>query len=179
MSTRSAQIWVCIMLTGLLCGTGCSNSSSPRSVLQIVNLNDNQPLASDVVRTVTGSATVMEDKVYVEVRNDPHDSVVDLKPGGPFSFVVIDSYRIHFEAEEAIPDVSGGLGWNVASGSSVIGQIVVVPASLKMEAPLLQLWEGNELLATAKITFYGHEVTSNYKLTVETSLPVHFANWAD
>jgi hypothetical protein len=180
MRMRSCLAGFCILLTGIFTLSGCSDSSSPRSVVHIVSLNGNQPLQSDVVKVVSGTPTVYEDEVAMEVRNDPADAVVNLKPGGPYGYVVLDRYEVHYDnSQEIIPAYSGSLGWTVHTGEVVTGSIVVVPASLKQDLPLFGLVSGGEILATAHITIYGHEGTSGYKLKLESTLPVHFANWAD
>lgn len=160
--------------------SGCSDSSSPRSVLEVVSINANQSLKSDVVTMLNGEPSIFEDTVPVEIHNRPHDSILNLADG-PYGTVFIDRYEIRFDAgDEVIPGVSGGLGWRVPANETIQGSLVVVPGRHKMMAPLVGLSsQGGEILSTAHITFFGRESTSNQQVTFETVMPIHFANWAD
>ena len=158
---------------------GCSDDSAPRSLLQVTSVNDNQPLTSDVAEGPDTSLTVREDIIVITVKNNPHDDVLNLTAEGGFGYVTLDRYEIRFDSDEAIPSVSGNLGWTVSSGSSVEGSLVVVPASHKVQAPLISLRHGGEIQTTARLKITGREATSNAKVTVETSFPVNFANWTD
>ena len=131
-----------VALGGL--AAGCSDDSAPRSELQVTQINDNQPLASDVAEGPDSSITVREDVISIRVSNTPHDEVLDLSPGNPFSFVMLERYEITFEGPESIPMVAGGLGWLVESDRSVEGSLVVVPASHKVQAPLVSLRRGRD-----------------------------------
>ena len=166
------------VLLGCL-AAGCSDSSAPRSVLSVVEINENQPLSSDVAEVVDTMYTVREDAVALIVRNNPHDGVLDLTEEEPYGYVTLDRYEIRFVSSEAIPPVTGALGWTVRSGDDTAGSIVIVPASHKVQPPLLSLRRGGEIQATALVTITGHEATSGYTVKVETSFPVNFANWAD
>lgn len=172
-------LWIsffCSLLT--LAFTGCSDTDVPRSVLHVVSVNQNQSLKSDVVTLQDGSLTIMEDAVPLEVTNEPHDGVLNLS-GTPFGYVVLERYEVSFESTEAIPPVSGGLGWTVPAGRSTQGSVVIVPAYLKTMPPLVSLVEGGEIVATAHIRMIGHEAGSDEEIAIETVLPVQFANWAD
>jgi hypothetical protein len=158
---------------------GCSDSSATRSVLSVTEVNENKPLASDVAEGQESSYTIREDAVVMTVRNSPHDGVLDLSEEQPYGYVILDRYEIQFSSSEAIPPVSGALGWKVLSGDEVSGSFVVVPASYKTRAPLLSLRNGGEIQTTAVITIIGHEATSGYTVKTTTSFPVNFANWTD
>jgi len=178
MRERAFQIWIWISVVGLALASGCSDSSAPRSVLHVTDINENRPLQSDVI-DMSGGGTVYEDQVVVQIRSDPHDGALNLSRTGPYGYVVLDSYRIRFESTEAIPEVSGALGWTVHVGEEISGDLVIVPGALKMAPPLIGLVSGGEILSTARITISGHETTSDATVTLETALPVHFANWSD
>jgi hypothetical protein len=171
-----------LLATGclLLAFAGCSGEESPRSVLRVISINDNQPLQSDVVSQAGGGGnTIFEDEVPVSVRNDPADPALNVSRGGPFGYVMLDRYTIHFESDEEIPEVNGSLGWTVHTGETVSGSIVVVPATMKTQPPLVSLIGGGEITTTARITIHGIEATSERQVTLEATMPVHFANWAD
>lgn len=159
---------------------GCSSTSSARSVLQVVEVNENQPLESDVIKLVAGgSATVVEDAVAVQIRNTPHDTAMNLTADGPYGYVVLDRYDVQFEAGDAIPGVGGSLGWTVHTGETITGSLVVVPAALKTEPPLAGLYQGGEIVSIAHVTITGHEATSNHPVSVGFTIQVNFANWED
>jgi hypothetical protein len=159
--------------------TGCSDDAAGRSVLQVTEINKNQPLSSDVAEGPDSSLTVREDAIVIKVTSTPHDAALDLAPGKPFSIITLERYEIRFEGDESVPPVTGALGWIVESGSSVEGSLVAVPASLKNEAPLISLRHGGEIQTTARLTITGHEATSGSTVKVEASFPVNFANWTD
>jgi len=179
------QLGVAVGIAAVLLLAGCSDSSAPRSVLTVLSVNDNDALSSDIVNYgsdgLAGTADdfVFEDRVPVSLRSADHDGVVDVFQNGPYGYIFIDSYNIHFESEEEIQDVNGSLGWSVPAHADFQGNLPIVPASLKSEAPLSSLLSGGEILATAHITLRGHEQTSNAPIKLETTLPVHFANWVD
>jgi hypothetical protein len=171
-----------ILVAALFLGlalVGCSDSQRPRSILEVVSTNQNSALQSDVVHLDSdGSPTVMEDEVEIRIKSNPHDGALDLT-NGPFGYVTLDNYEIRFDSSEQIPGVSGSLGWTVHTGETISGSLVVVPGALKIEPPLISLSHGGEILATAHIRIFGREANSNYPVTVETTLAVNFANWAD
>jgi hypothetical protein len=158
---------------------GCSDDAAPRSVLQVTEINHNEALSSDVAEGPDSSITVREDAIAITVRNTPHDAVLDLSSEQPFGSVTLERYEIRFQGAESIPPVTGALGWTVRSGSSVEGSLVVVPASHKFQAPLVSLRRGGEIQTTAWLTITGRETTSGFRVEVETSFPVNFANWTD
>ena len=172
-----AALIVALALLGVT-ATGCSDRSVPRSDPQVETINDNQPLQSDVVRIDGENASVMEDEVAVSIWNKSSDEVLDLY-GGPYNRVLLDRYTVTFESSEAIPPVSGGLGWAVDVNRIMSGSIIVVPASLKTQPPLVSLWQGGQIQTIAHITFYGHETGSNQDIRFSTVLQINFANYAD
>ncbi len=174
-----------LLLTGclLVCGAflaGCSDDGTARSVLQVVSANNNTTLKSDVLRlNADGTTGIVEDGIPLQIRNTPYDATLSLRPDGPFGTVVVESYQISFECAESIAPVSGSLGWNVPTGSTASGELVLVPATLKTSPPLSALATGGEILATARIVIHGHESTSNRAIEAVARVPVHFANWQD
>lgn len=158
---------------------GCSDDAAPRSILQVTRIHDNQPLSSDVAEGPDSSLTIREDAVAITVSSTPHDAVLDLASGKPFSVITLERYEIRFEGDDSVPPVSGALGWTVESGSTVDGSLVVVPAGHKVRQPLVSLRHGGEIQTIARLTITGREATSGSSVKVETSFPVNFANWTD
>ena len=67
------------------------------------------------------------------------------------------------------------------TGSSTKVSFIVVRGVAKMEPPLVNLVENRAegvLKVTAKIEFYGHDMT-NHNVKATGYLDVHFANFAD
>lgn len=162
-------------------GMGCS-SDNVRSNLYVTEINNGEALTSDVInrgadQVASGDDFVFEDEVQVTIWNTKRDDLVDT--GSAYRSVTVDRYEVSFESEEEIEGFSQGLGWLVQTGSTYEGTLTVVPASAKARTPLVALQSGGEILATAHITFYGHEADSDNELTFTTSVPVHFANWND
>ena len=175
------RLWflaVLLAAVAVLSATACSDSSAPRSVLRVETINGNEPLRSDVLRGDGEDASVLEDEVVIEIRNLPHDEVLALATS-PYNSVLLKRYEVRFESDEAIPPVTGALGWQVGVGRQVSGAIVVVPAGLKVVAPLVSLQQGGEIQAVAHLTFFGEESGSNEEVRFGTVLQVNFANWTD
>ena len=178
MDRRLLAPLIALVLTGLLAG-GCADGRQTRSNVQVVLVNNNNPLESDVLKDTGGAGTVVEDAVSIQIRDTASDSLLTLKPNGPYGSVVLDRYDVQFQSDEDIPPVSGTLGWTVHVGETVTGNIVIVPAALKAEPPLVGLDAGGEIQAVAKVTIQGHEANSNYNVTTQFTLQVNFANWTD
>jgi hypothetical protein len=169
------------VLTLIGVGTGCS-SDNVRSNLYVWEINNGEALTSDVIdrgtdQIASGDDFVFEDEVQITIWNTTRDKIVDADAA--YSFVTVDRYEVTFESDEEIEGFSQGLGWLVPTRNTYEGTLTVVPASLKTRTPLLALQNGGEILATAHITFYGHEADSNNEVTFSTAVPVHFANWTD
>jgi hypothetical protein len=176
---------------GLVFVFGCGDSEdSPRSVLTVVSLNgalnaDFQPLLSDLLnlgpdKVPSQDDFIVEDSVPFIVRNDPRSDILVVKPGGPFGRVTLNRYVVEFQSAEQLGSYEGRMHLEVHTGREVAGVVTIVPAQMKIKEPLLSyLVGGQELLTTAKITFYGVEATSGAEVMTSGSLPVHFANWDD
>jgi len=176
---RSAFIGLVLAL--VLLGAGCSGDDYPRSLVRVVSLNQNAPFQSDVVKVDgSGSPFVTEDEIVVEIRNDPrNDVLLEDRSDVAFAHVTIDRYEIRFQSGEAIPPVTGSVGWMIPSRETLFGSIVLVPGGHKLVPPLVDLGRGGELTTTARITFFGHEADSEDPIKVEAVLQVNFANWQD
>ncbi|MDM7914908.1 MAG: hypothetical protein ACE15D_05400 [Candidatus Eisenbacteria bacterium] len=163
----------------------CSDESAPRSAVWIESIHGGQALESDVYNNgdddVPGTEDdfIIEDQVAVEIHNQPSDPALSIDPTGPYGAVVFDRYKVTFHGTEQLDAVEGAMHLRVPSGSTATGEITIVPAGYKMEAPLQSLQVGGELLFTADIVITGKEEDSGDAVRVEGSLPVHCANWAD
>jgi hypothetical protein len=190
-----AALRLLLVLVAVFCGIACSEDEGPRSLVTITRLASPEwpdtlgggIYVSDVADAgadqIPGTADdiIFEDPVLITVHNEPASDLQVVSPGGPFSSVVIERYRIDYiiDGEEVAP-IESRLHLVVPTGQSVTGSLVLVSGLAKSTPPLRSLaGSGDELFATAKITLYGHEMTSNDDIQAEGSIQVHFADWVD
>jgi hypothetical protein len=159
-------------------------------LMRIVQLNDGDPLQSDVLDESGETPTVFDDEVDVAVAvrfknpNLPTPSVPNA--------VFLERYEIQYVRSDgrATPgvDVPFPLTGNVtgvidvaSSGSATI-PIEIVRVQQKLEPPLLNLrgGGGGSLIITcfANVTLHGR-TTSGKIVSATGSLQVDFANWGD
>lgn len=164
---------------------GCSDESSPRSVVTIDQINGNQTLDCDVYNNGedqqfgTDDDFIVEDQIPVVVRNRVHDEGLDIRAGGPFGAVVFYRYEVRFQGDESLPTIFGAMHLRVTSGSTATGEVTVIPAAYKFVPPLRPLRDGGELRFMAEVTLVGEEEDSQDEVIVRAILPVHCANWGD
>jgi hypothetical protein len=182
--TREGLALLVLILGGLL-AFSCSDDSAPRSTVSIDSINGNESLDSDVYNNGddrepgTDDDAIFEDQVAIVVRNRPHDSALAIKSNGPFGAVIFTRYEVRFTGDDTLPQVSGAMYLRAPSGSTVTGEITIVPLAYKSVAPLLGLRQGGEILLNAEVTLIGEEDDSHDEITVKAVLPVHCANWED
>jgi hypothetical protein len=169
----------------LLTAPGCSDESSPRSVVTVDTINQSQVLDSDVYNngedkiSGTDDDFIVEDQVSIVIRNRPHDAILSIKPNGPFSTVVFNRYEVRFQGDESLAPLIGSLHLRVASGGTASGVVTIVPAGYKGMPPLVLLRDGGEMLFAAEVTLIGTEEDSGDEVRAEATIPVHCANWVD
>jgi len=165
--------------------TGCSDDSSPRSVVSVETINEGQVLDSDVYNNGsdqlpgTEDDYIIEDQVAVVIQNRPHDIGLEIRPNGPFGAVVFDRYEVRFSGEETLSPLFGAIHLRVLSGGTGTGIVTVVPAGYKSMPPLLALRTGGEMFFECEVTLIGTEEDSKDEVRAIASIPVHCANWAD
>ncbi len=180
----------------IVLGGGCGDDSSTRSVVRLVSINNNQPLASDVRGEGSdpfdpNDDTITDDVVEVTIANYAHDNALELKPGYPFGDVIFTDYRVTFVRDDnggpAPAGFSGAMYLKVPTSQSSpsmyvppTGYILLVPASLKIESPLSDLAdEGGQMNVRAHVEFIGKETTSEDEVRVTGAMMVSFANYED
>ena len=77
------------------------------------------------------------------------------------------------------PSFSGVMHTVVPTGDVILAAVLAVPAGFKVQAPLLALQGGGEILAVAHFTFHGHEVGTDRDQTFTSSVTVTFADFVD
>ena len=188
MSRLKTPLCVPCLVLGTLCllALGCSDDSATRSTITIESINSGEILDCDLHNngedqdSGTADDFIVEDQVALVLTNRPHDPALAIKANGPFGSVLINRYEVRFRGDEALPPIFGGMHLRVPSGSTVQGEIVVVPASYKTSPPLSMIYElGLEILLEADITLIGEEQDSGEEVTATCTLPIHCADWVD
>lgn len=182
--TRDGLMLLVLLLGGLMV-LSCSDDSAPRSTVSLDSINGNESLDSDVYNNGedgepgTNDDSIFEDQVAIVLRNRPHDAGLDVAANGPFGAVIFTRYQVRFTGDDALPQVSQAMYLRVPTGSSVSGEITIVPAAYKTIPPLVGLRQGGEILLNAELTLIGEEEDSHDEVVVTGVLPVHCANWGD
>ena len=185
LNTHRSVLVLALAIVALI-ALSCSDDSAPRSTVTIDSINGGEILDCDLYNNGddnqqgTGDDFIVEDQVSVLMRNRPHDAGLTIDPNGPFGAVVFHRCDVRFTGDEALAPVSSALHLRVPSGSTVQGEILVVPAAYKIAPPLFNiLQDGGEIRLEAHITLIGEEEDSHDEVIVTAILPVHCANWAD
>jgi hypothetical protein len=188
-----------VMAVGL--GTafsGCNEvEDASRVVVDIVNLNDNQPLLSDVYSTNNTPIEPNDDFIPLELvrvtfRARPHDDVNTLSPLGPYGSVRFLKYKVEFQdgkhANGADLDGNGSVDLtNFEAGMNAVVNVysestaflVLISSAAKIVQPIVSLLGGGEFTTNAHITFYGQEETSGDSVIIERDLPIRIADYGD
>lgn len=182
-----------LALAGLLGLAGCAgdDGATPRSVVQLVGLNDNLPLPSDVYNLGSDLEKPDDDFIpidYVTVRisSRPSDPALTMEPRSSFGTVRFDHYTLDFadndlddDGADDIEDLAGPMNLVVPINSEAEGAVLAVMGGWKGRSPLADLRMGGEYLTTASFTFFGLEETSRTPIQLEGGLLVSFADYAD
>jgi hypothetical protein len=142
-------------------------------------------LQSDVVLT---SSIVVADVATATLQASLLDPAPILKPG-QFNDIMLDRYIVSYSRVDGknrqgvdVPySFEGALTQILKIGTSTSISFVVVREVAKIESPLIDLAQNRAegvIEATAKIEFYGHDLTEN-KVKATGYLTIFFANYAD
>jgi hypothetical protein len=186
-------LWLVLALAAVLSGTACFDQDQARTQVTITRVADPEwpdtlasgTYLSDVLDPGldgipgTQDDIVYEDEVLLTVTSSVPSSLQPIQPGGPFSTITLERYRVEFSIpNEQIDSIEGSMHMVVPSGGRATGTLVLVTGLTKLQPPLSTLAGGaDELTATAHITVYGTEETSGDAVEAEASLAVHFADW--
>lgn len=177
---------------------GCSEEEdATRIVVDVVSLNSNSPLFSDVYDTNntpddTADDFIPVDLVQVTFRARPHDDVLNVTPGGPFGTVRFTKYSVEFRdgINSTGADLNGDgavdlenfeapMSTVVDTFNDAVGYIMLIGGGVKSEFPINQLIFSGEYTADAQITFFGEEETSGDKIEITRGLHIRVANFGD
>ncbi|HEX2694438.1 MAG TPA: hypothetical protein VHP61_01690 [Acidobacteriota bacterium] len=142
-------------------------------------------LQSDVV---SSAGAVFADIAAATVRASMLDPAPILNPSG-YSDIILDRYVVAYSRSDGrsrqgidVPySFEGSLTQLVKVGATATFSFVIVREVAKMEPPLIGLAQGIKegvIEMTAKVDFYGHDLTNN-KVTATGYLTIFFTNYAD
>lgn len=181
----------------VLSAPGCAGKDEEggRSIPQLVSVNNNVPLQSDLYDNgpdkkpnTADDVGVPEDLVRLEITSRPHDPALTLMPGRPFGTVTFNRYTLDFSDNDLDDDGSDDLHdfvnfpmYLVVPINGVgIGSFLAVPASWKTQGALYSaLVNSFSYTTTVSITLYGEEETSHDKVELHTAMVVSFADYSD
>jgi hypothetical protein len=187
---------------------GCKEQGGDtRNIVDVVSLNGNQPLLSDVYNLGSKKDDPTDDFIPVDVievtfQSRPHDNALTIQPGEPFGSVRFYAYDLvwadknHADGVDLdgngsvdLKNVRGGaMNSVVPIGQTGQGSILVVSGGDKVLPPISCLGpvggacSGNtavEYKTSAQITFYGVEETSGDKITLTRGLVVDIGDYSD
>lgn len=157
----------------LLAVGGCT-STSTRSYLTVVSVNDGNVFYSDLV---SDSGTVVADEAKIVLGNIPADGGAPLAPGSPYSEIVVTGYSVTYD-NGIYPPYSGGLTLRVPSGGTVEGSIALSDLGAKASVPV-----NIATATTARIVVRGFVMANGSnngdQVQALASVPVQVANFKD
>jgi hypothetical protein len=191
---RGAKPFLGILTLGLAISLfgGCLDSVlDGHTRPMLVSINGGMPLQSDVFAadtTMAGGGGIPEDGVYMVFSNTPSQKFLTLTPADPYGIFIIDEYTIEYEVlhmlptgafftSGTLPPISGTMHLALPVNSEVTTHLIIMPASLKLQPPIMDLMPGGavpygELIIDATITFSGHESGGTKNKLIQGSLTV-------
>ena len=185
-----------VVIAAILASMACNpieNETRSASLLTVLSVqgvdssgNAADYLQSDVVNMSTGSAVVAPDVATATIRN----TTLDPNPVGgvsQYNDVILTRYVVSYtqpngakaEGVDVPYSFEGALSATIPINGQVSFAFVVVRDVAKTEPPLVQLWDGVDVLqTTAKVEFFGHDV-ANRDIKATGYLTIFFANYAD
>lgn len=167
-----------LAVTGLLFLGGCT-STSTRSDLHVVSVNDGSTYYSDLINEAdTAHIFIPVDQVTVKFANVPHDGSAPVEPGTGFDEIVVNHYHVHYN-NGIYSDIDGGMNVIVPSGGETEAAITISNPSEK--AALLSSIT-TTVTATATIVFTGYVRTTGADgdhVTATAYLTVQVDNFGD
>ncbi len=195
MSSRNFIILTIISLmvfVGVMQGCDEDTSYDSRTVVYVSNINDGAPYFSDVLnqgdslRRENGDIVdiddyIEEDWIKVTIHNRPYSSIANPAVSSLGDFLLTD-YEVRFTtqggATNPVPTFTGETSILVPSNSTVEAFILLVPFNAKTVDPLFAMrYTDLEILASANITFRGHEVQTDRDIEFNASISVNFADF--
>ncbi len=200
---RSSVALILIFALGLSsafiggCGKNVVDGHTRPTLLAI---NGGSPIYADVFvvdTTLVSGGYIPTESAEFTFTNPPSQKFLDLSPEDPYGISIIDSYTVRYEVvlmlnggdEEAfstpnLPVISNATHIAIPVNTEVTTSLVLAPASLKYEDPIIDLMPGGvapngELVVRVEVLFTGHEQGSDRTQVLEGMATVLFANYAD
>lgn len=177
---------------------GCDEEEdAARIVVDVVSLNGNSPLMSDVYNLNNTPTNYDDDFVPVDVvevtfEARPHDGALSVSPFNPFGSVRFTRYDIQYldgvntdgadldgNGTVDLANFSAPMNTVVDVYDSATGYILIVGGGVKLESPIVDLRMGGEFGTEARITFHGVEETSGKSIKITRGLTVRIADFGD
>lgn len=199
--SRHGKGWrlAAVLVLGVLVVTslpGCAgkDEEGPRSIAQLVSVNNNMPLQSDFYnngndkKPGTVDDFIPEDVVRLEITSRPHDDALTLEPGKPFGSITFHHYTLDYQdndlnhngTEDLTDFVNYPMNLVVPSKGTGIGFVLAVPGGWKTQGDLWDAYINLETYFTvANLTLYGVEETSHQPVTLQASFVIGFSDYAD
>ena len=198
---RSAKPLLGILTLGLAMALfgGCGDNVLDGHTRPTLNsINGGMPLQSDVFvvdTTLVSGGTIPEDGVNLVFSNPPSQKFLELTPADSYGIFIIDEYTITYEvlhrlpsgaffSSGTLPPISGAMQLAIPVNTEVETFLIVMPAALKFQAPIVDIMPGGQveygqLIIRADLTFSGHESGDTQHKLIEGSLTVLVANYGD
>jgi hypothetical protein len=211
MNSHHRWPWLIVLVITLGLGlAGCKQDGvGTRNVVQVVTVNENVPLLSDVYHFGDNPDDPADDFIPVDMvevtfASRVHDPALTIYPGQPFSSVVFHTYSVVFDngtnadgadlnqdGQTDLYNFTAPMSAYVPIGSVGQAAILIIDGGTKVEAPIGCLGPlasqiggcsgnvDNEYKVDALLTFYGTEETSGSDLEVQRGLTIRIAQFGD
>lgn len=198
---RAIAVLGALLVLGLAAALvgGCGNSPiEAHTVPTLLSINGGAPVHADVWdvdTTLVSGGTIPEEAAVFLFSNPPSQEFLDISPEDPYGIFTITSYRIDYTIlqvlsgggvvpDATLPSLSGSMHLALPVGSETEVSLVLAPASLKMESPLIELFPdgsapNGEIVVRADISFLGRENGQEFTRMLQGSATLLFANYAD
>jgi hypothetical protein len=164
----------------------------------LIAINGGAPIHSDVFvvdTTLVSGGYIPQESAEFVFTNPASQKFLDLSPEDPYGVFIIDAYTVRYEVLQELdgggdfstpnlPVISNATHIAIPVNTEVTTSLVLAPASLKFEDPIVDLMPGGlapngELVIRAEILFTGHEQGSDRDQVLEGMATILFANYAD
>ncbi|MCB9515051.1 MAG: hypothetical protein R3C71_00885 [Candidatus Krumholzibacteriia bacterium] len=199
MRSTAAYSLIAVAALTLALSSGCGqNTIEGHTRPTLLSINAGQPLHADVFvsdTTLVGMGYIPEETVEVVFSNPPSQAFLDMTPDDPYGNFVFTAATIRYEVLQLLegggsfstpnlPTVSIPMHLTIPVGTEMTTSLVLAPASIKLEAPIVDIMPGGtapngEAVVRAEIIFTGHEQGSDRDQIIEASTTILFADYAD
>lgn len=194
-----------VLAVGLMSCT--EEGGQARTSVEVLSLNGNQPLLSDVYNFGRNTAADARDDDFIPVdivevtlaNRPPEDAQGTMGPGGPMGAVSFNRYDVVFgngdhpggadldgDGTVDLANFGGPMHAVVPLHETDQAFVLVVDGTSKVNRPLVCLGpyggcnaDVSEFKVNAKLTFYGTEDTSGYEVVASRNLTIRIGQFGD